>query len=280
MDQKPEIVFGIPGEWPAFQQRYPLFIERFANLEAALGLVLVREAETSEPNDRVLFFLGRVCAEEFFEILLLCGNGYGIAGLRILRGMYERVVTSVYLHLHPEETDNFLDYHWVQQHRLTEAILRTFGESALPKQTIEEVESNYDRVRDRFMVTDCKKCGTKRLNHTWSKLDFLSMARAVGTVGEFIVPAYYLPTRQAHSTVASILSRLERPPARGLIFDPGPQVEQAWMALSMAHNLLLKELELQREHFKLEGVEEPLRKCIEDYRDIWLAEGSRYSKAP
>ncbi len=273
MDEKPKIVFGLPDEWAGFQERYPLFIDRFHNLEATLASAFLRDAETTEPIDRIIFFLERLCAEEFFEILLLCGNGYGTAALKILRGMYERVVSSIYLHLHPDEVDNFLDYHWVQQHRLTEAVLQTFGAESLPSETIEEVESNFGRVRGRFMVTDCKKCDTKRLNHTWSKLDFVSMARAVGKVGELIVPGYYLPTRQTHSTVAAVLSRLERPPTRGLIFDPGPQTKQVWMALSMAHNLLLHVLDLQREHFRIRMLEAKLEVCRRDYKEIWLSQG-------
>ena len=140
------------------------------------------------------------------EILLLCGNGYGVAALKVLRGMYERVVTSRYLHLHPEETESFLEFHWIQDHKLMQAIKETFGEDALEKQTVAEVEARFQGVKEqeRFLVTDCRKCGTKRLNYTWSKLDFVSMAREAGAVGKLIVPGYYIPTRAAHSTVGAI----------------------------------------------------------------------------
>ena len=47
----------------------------------------------SEPIDRVLFWLGNVCREDFSEILLLAANGYGIGALKLFRGLYERVVT-------------------------------------------------------------------------------------------------------------------------------------------------------------------------------------------
>lgn len=51
--------------------------------------------------------------EDFNEVLLLCGNGYGIGAEKLIRGMYERAVTLVYLHQHPEYADDFLDYHKV-----------------------------------------------------------------------------------------------------------------------------------------------------------------------
>ena len=33
--------------------------------------------------------------------------------MKILRGMYERVVTGRYLHAHSEETEDFFDFYWV-----------------------------------------------------------------------------------------------------------------------------------------------------------------------
>ena len=36
--------------------------------------------------------LGRICVEEFNEILLLAGNGRGVGALKVLRGMFERAV--------------------------------------------------------------------------------------------------------------------------------------------------------------------------------------------
>ena len=67
------------------------------------------------------------------ELLVLAGNGYGIGALKILRGMYERVVTAWYLHANPEETQDFMDFYWVAQHKLARAVVDTFGESSLPK---------------------------------------------------------------------------------------------------------------------------------------------------
>jgi len=265
--------FGYETEWTEFAKANPVFLERFSNLHAALDIAFNRTGSTTEPTDRIVFFSGRLCLEDFMEILLLCGNGYGVGAMKILRGMYERAVTARYLHLHPEEAKAFLDFHLVSQHRLTKAIEDTMGKNILPKDKAQEVEINYQKVKAQFMVTACKKCGTKRLNHTWCKLDFVSMANAAGKIGQSIVPAYYLPMRHAHSTVAAILDRLEQPAGGGLAFDAGPQRVWARDALRAAHTVLLNILELQGEHFKLASLDAPLQKCVEDFRDIWGREG-------
>lgn len=209
------------------------------------------------------------------EILLLGANGYGVGALKILRGMYEKAVTAYYLHDHPEETENFVDFFWMTQHKLAQAIQETFGKEALASVPLEEVEMNYKEVRDRFMVTDCEKCGTQRLNYTWSKLDFVSMARAAGSIGKLIVPGYYIPMRETHSTPQAILSRLAESETGGLEFLPGAQRDKADDALIMAHNLVLHVLGLQKDHFNLEVLGEPLRKCLEDFQEILQRTGKR-----
>jgi hypothetical protein len=117
--------------------------------------------------------------------------------MKLLRGMYERAVTARHLHLHPEQVRDFLDFYWVNAHRMAQAIENVFGNGQLSAVKVAELKSKREEVVPRFMVTDCAKCGTQRLNHTWSKLDFVSMARATGSTGNRIVDAYYLPMEQA-----------------------------------------------------------------------------------
>jgi hypothetical protein len=261
--------FGIPESWAAFGKLYPEFLKRFENLKRALDVAFTRDLTTSEPVDRVVLFLGRLCVEDFFEILLLVGNGYGDGALKILRGMYERVVTARYLDMHPDMTSQFLDFHWVQQHKVTNAIRRIYGEKALPSERVEEVESNYQRVKDGFQVELCEQCGRRGLGYTWSSLDFVSMAHATGSTGRLIALGYYLPMRESHSTAGAILHRLQAEADGRVVFDGGPQWKEADAALSTAHNLLLNILDLHKEHFNLQGLEQPLAVCLADFGEVW-----------
>lgn len=280
MTEKRSPVFGRPDEWDQFAKRHGLFLERFPNLKIALDKAFLRQAESDKSVDKVVFFLGRLCVEDFMEVLLLCANGYGIGGMKILRGMYERAVTAAYLHNHPECVEDFLDYSWVSRHKLAKAIKETFGSGALAEneraKELKKLEENFNRVRDRFMVTDCNKCGTKRLNYTWSKLDFVSMAKSAGKLGELIVPAYYIPTERAHSTAASVLKMLRRKEDGVITLDSGPQPKMADSTLMMAHHVLLYVLWWQKEHFGLDSLDAPLQKCFQDFREIWLDGGDGF----
>ena len=72
--------------------------------------------------------MGKVCWEDFSEILMCCGNGHGIAGKKLIRGLYERAVTLRYVHEHPNELDNFWDFHEIAQKRLMVAASESVGE--------------------------------------------------------------------------------------------------------------------------------------------------------
>jgi hypothetical protein len=52
-----------------------------------------RNMPLEEPIDKFLLMFGRDCVEDFSEILFCCGNAYGHAAQKLLRGLYERAVT-------------------------------------------------------------------------------------------------------------------------------------------------------------------------------------------
>jgi hypothetical protein len=210
---------------------------------------------------------GRLCCEDFFEILLCCGNGYGQAATKLVRGLYERGVTLLYLHENPVSVDDFLDFHHISQRKLLLSIKETMGEDVIPEEIAADVEQQYQELKGKFMVTDCEKCRTKKLNHTWSKLDFVAMAKRTA-LGELVVPGYYLPLRQAHSTVASLLSRLEETEDGGIGFIPTAQRDSADDALTTAHNIILLVLGVQEERFKIPDLREQLEVCKQDLMDI------------
>lgn len=178
-------------------------------------------------------------------------------------------MTLAYLHDHPAELDDFFDFHIVQQHKLLGPIEDTFGRGTISQSLMAEVETRFDQVKHKFMVADCRKCGTQRLNHIWNKLDFVSLAKRTGSLGTLIVPGYYLPMRQAHATLASLLSRLEAEKSGAISFQPASQRREADDALITAHNILIHVLGIQDDRFRVPGLKEKLELCKEDFLEIY-----------
>jgi hypothetical protein len=266
------IVFGYQEEWSAFGARHSEFLQRFANIGKAVNVAFQRTFYSTELLDRTLYFLGRLVVEEFMEVLLLCGNGYGIGAQKLVRGMYERAVTARYLRDHPDEVDNYLAFHKVVDHKLLKAVQSSMGHHVFSHAQTEKIERDFEEVKGRFMVSDCETCKTSRLNHTWSRRDLVSMARMSGDLGKLIVPAYYQPTREAHSTMGAIFSRLDAEAVdreEGLIFDGAAQRDRADDALISSHNIMLNVLDLQKEYFHLDELEPLLQTRLEDFMVIW-----------
>lgn len=251
----------------------PALSGAFSQPETAVNAAFHRTGQSDRPVDRVIFYTGIVCAEEFLEVLLLSANAYGFAGLRLLRGMYERVVTMRYLSSHPEAADAYLDYHFVQNGKVAKAVLETLGAdlTATQRTVLEEAVQGYDRVKDDFMVSACDKCGTKRVNNTWNKLDLVAVARSDKSTASLLVPCYYEPLGQVHATAQALLSRMNASTEDGFTFDSAPQRKEADRALLLAHNLLLNVLDLQRSHFGLKTLDGPFEECAEAFKEIWAS---------
>jgi hypothetical protein len=86
------------------------------------GIELTEDEKTAVRNRRmaevVVFYLGRAAADDFGEIIILAGNGRGFGAYKILRGMYERIVTAAFIAKYPSEAPIFLSYSYVERQKL------------------------------------------------------------------------------------------------------------------------------------------------------------------
>jgi hypothetical protein len=114
----PPLTFGLPAEWRDFERRHaPLLKDFLPPLMDAATRVVARTMESEHPHERLVFMLGRHVPEDFNEIFLLAANSYGIGALKLLRPMYERVVTMMYLIRNPEKAQNFFDWVLVEKQK-------------------------------------------------------------------------------------------------------------------------------------------------------------------
>jgi Family of unknown function (DUF5677) len=254
------LTFGDRKEWKDFERRNLLFIQRYPRLQKAIEIAFNRNTAFEEPIDKFILMFGWLCVEDFSEIAVCCGNGYGHAGQKLLRGLYERAVTLRYLYEHPEEIEDFLDYYHVGQRKLKLACEETMGADTFSPEQAAEIENEFAAVKEKFMVTHCEKCGTKRLNHTWNKLDFVAMAKKT-SLGKLFAIGYIMPLRHAHATVASMVSRMKVTPEGATTFKWEAQRKEADAALRAAHNVFLDILRVQDERFGVPGLKEQNHAC-------------------
>jgi len=244
-----------------------------ARLEEVINMAFTRTHVMANHIDKFVYFYGNLVAEDFMELFLMAVNGYGFGAMKLLRSMYEHTVTLKYLHDNPDELQAFFEFDGVQQHKLIKQIIDTFGEGALSRETVAATERDYAEVKDKFLVKSCKskECSEQRVGPTWSKLDFVSMAKRAGVIGSVVVPGYYVPLRHAHSTLRAMTERLEMGDGQ-MGFRRESQPKEADEALMTGHNCLLLALEVQKERFKVPGLEEAIQNRCRDWALVWSPE--------
>jgi hypothetical protein len=264
-----DIRFGNPKEWEAFGERNVEFLRRFAHLKNTVDKAFVRQLTDLGRLETILFFTSRQAVDDFFEILLLCGNAEGPGGEKLLRSYFERVVLILYLHKHPEKVDEYFDYYYVSDRKTLDSATRVWGKEAFDKAKIAEAEANYERVKNKFKGRKCKNCGYEEKAIAWSPVALGDMATAVG-LGNFVFLAYTMPLLNAHPSMKGTLQRLEGNKAEGSIsFGDRLNRDLADRVLSTAHVLLLFVLVVQHERFKVEGLDKMTDQAHEDYLTIW-----------
>lgn len=201
--------FGGTKEVEAFLNRHANIGPPVEMLQDLINTCFAREKPQSR-DERVLFSLGESCREDFLEILFLGSNGYGSGASKLLRGLFERSLALAYMTKVPTKVERFIDFTAVQEYKALQSALRVANESqwdqrATQHNSAAEIRRRFEAVKNEFLQTDCKKCGTRKLAIGWD-LDIASMVREVGSPYDVYYPIAYTGANfQVHATLASAL---------------------------------------------------------------------------
>jgi hypothetical protein len=262
-----DVRFGNPREWSAFAERLQRFLERFENLRRALDAAFIRSLKDAGALESMLFFTSRHAADDFMEILLVCGNGEAPAGQKLLRSFYERVVTIAYLHKNEEEFPKYFNYFHVTQKKVMDSERALYGDDRYPPEKVAEIEAEYFRVKDDYKTRECR-CGRREMGPSWSKAPFHVMAKETG-LDRYYHIAYTKPLLQAHASTKGTLARLEGEPGGPIGWGERVDRREADEVLTTAHALVLHLLEYQVQRFKVDGLEPLVEQAAQDWKEIW-----------
>jgi hypothetical protein len=266
---------GNPTEWPAFAERRRSFLAVMPRLVNAMSVAFHRSFQEMDVQDFVIFFTGYRCAEDFLEILLLCGNAEGYAAQKLLRSMFEHVVHLKYLHENHDEIQPYFQYRHITQYKHASAAQRFWGKESVPEDTMKQLKADRDRLKDGYLNRECKQCGRREPGGAWTSIPLTDMAEKVG-LGTFVPAAYYEPLLDAHPSVAGLAKRLDLSGwegSGGVKWGARTDRELADRVLTTAHALLLIALDVQRESFGLSN--EPFDLLPEDYHNAWLQQAGK-----
>jgi hypothetical protein len=218
-----------------------------------------------------VFGLGRIIADDFSEVLTLAGNAYGIGALKIVRGMYERLVTAAFIAKNPPEARPFVEDDAVKRWKLWEQALSVLPDlkDKVPKERVDELEAEYNRVRATRKDSICKKCGQPKTQEAWTRADLATMAsKADPNLAALYGACYLIPTFHSHATGFNLSDRFHRTEGGNSYQEMSEK--EARQATMLAHNLLIRHLTLQNEYFKL-GMDAEIQPRIDAFVPIWTA---------
>lgn len=129
--------------------------------------------------NRLVFYLGRTAADDFGELLILSGNGYGVGALKILRGMYERIVTAAYIAKNPSEARVFVEDDTIKKWKLWREYLTVMPElrTRYTDEQVRELEERYKAIRAKRKEETCPKCGQPKTQEAWTRITMPDMAK-------------------------------------------------------------------------------------------------------
>jgi hypothetical protein len=227
MTTQPQIQMGYPDFWPViFRKR-----EKFFTALQEIGPVVddLFSDGHREPLHKVCRHLAKMVSNSMNAVLLVGMNGFGNDALKIVRSMFESAVNIAYLRQHPDEFDDYFDFHFIvamRRHRYLETYAPRLLDRIKPE-TIAENKIGFERVRPRY---ENKK---GKIRSRWSKKDFATICAELG-LQEHYLTFYDLTSRIMHADVSGMMSQGSKEPGV-LDVEIAPSEMFVELALRSAH---------------------------------------------
>lgn len=266
-------------------EQWPRFVAAFGPLSEACKQTFSCgiDKQAAKPADIAVYGLGRLCLEDFAEILFLAEHDYGYAAIKLLRGLYERAVVNEIIVEDPkEEGARFFNYYTVDERKFNRRGMESFAGWA---DDPSNMKASFEEYKGDYKYEPCSVCGLAP-QRSWTKYGLDALAGKLGAttndrnlreLGKELKGLYLacasVPNLHIHASMASILQRLEEKSA-AYVFMDGSQKDQVEYALSQAHGLMILALNTQNQYFNL-GLEVTLERLREDRTLAWPVDHSR-----
>jgi hypothetical protein len=262
-----------PDQVAAFRQRHPLAEEVFERLARRAHDLHSAHSKGLSDHQFLVMSMTHLALDDFFEVVLAAANSEGFAAQKLLRTMFERVVTLIYLTRNPDKMDDYIGYADIEQAKTVAALESSFGADALPQDLVARTKAAAAAVKGNYEGHKCKECGARGPALSWSgQLDLRAMAEQVG-LRSLIAPGYVIPLGHAHPKPLTYKERIVADGHGGYTAVTRFSVPQSDLALSTAHVLALHLIQNSIAFFSMAADTEELDA---DFHALW----GRYATTP
>jgi hypothetical protein len=255
------VEFGHPEFWGQAYASFPKFFEVIPRAGDALnGLTMHRRYENVNPWEKVIFNLGLLTGFSVMELITLVGNGFGLGAMKIARTILESSINAEYLRLFPEECDDYLEWHWVEQYRLLKYVRGNMPDRLSELTDIEGTEKGFESSKARFLRKDGE------LRGSWCRLDLGSRAARTGFADAYKL-IYPFGSQLIHGSFGGLAMHFDTTEESARI-SPPPSLSWCEQALVGGHMCLYRVVATLSLTFKTEP-SPPLAQLKSDFDYAW-----------
>ncbi|SRR6266404_5755631 len=250
-------------------------LPQLLNCPKDLTRFVLNTPEPQSTADHLIIELGSIITEDLVEIVTLCHNGFINGAMKILRGMFERTVTLIYLDQHPNEAEAFENYHYIDLYKIAAELERIHPGKFLTREQFDEIKAKRDEVKEKYLVKcNCRKdCPEQHINVSWSKLGLVQMANAIGFKGDLLVFSYYGGIKETHPKMGAIYDRLK------VRYGDSKEADEKG-AFGVAVYLMMEVIHAIKERFKLDEIDETYQECILLVKEMYKSVSIGFSNSP
>lgn len=193
------------------------------------------------------------------DIMTLSYHDSSIGAHKLLRSLYERIVTIKYISEHPEQADRYIEFDSIDTQKIMDAIRAKSG-IEMEEKPKKNLELAAELARKRYKQKSCPTCKAQK-PISWTSMNSKDMADHVG-LGHMYFYAFLVATKQIHPTYWG---------AKALLSS-----SSTFSTLNSTHELIVQLVLIHRRHFaKAFGVTPMMNRAINDFLAAWtISEGS------
>ncbi len=172
-DSVPQIVAGLPEMWQPVYTKYKPFFDSAAKMAP-----IVTEMTATPVQGRLSQIVGTNggrSANTHGALLTLVLNGYGHDAMKLARSLFEIEMNIIRLRDHPDEIEDFMGYHFIQQKQLYD-LFTDEQKNQVSKKRYGEMMSAYNAVLPRFAT----KRDKTRPRNEWCGISLYERAKEAG----------------------------------------------------------------------------------------------------
>jgi hypothetical protein len=255
-------VVGFPDFWQHVHDSYAKSFEAAAELTSIGNEAF--NVPLAEPLHKVARHIAKTVWNSFGALMVLVLNGYGPDAMKIARGMFEASVTLGYLRIHPDQVDDYIDFHAVIRKRLHDYMKQSSPDQLgrYSQNVIREIETDFARVAPRFRT----KSG--RLRASWAKRSLREMSKEVGQE-QLYLTFYSFASSLHHSDMSGMVAQTLRTEAEDVLdVDIAPSDKWLRESLIIGHGAVVGVLREYNEITKA-GLDKIVERSTQLFVDAW-----------